>query len=101
MLGCAVALPVPGPPAAFGFTAAEPLLFGAGEGEFSVPSLPVVVPEPPVPEYAPVLSRTVPVPGPSAPDVPVEPAVPVCIGAPALPPTGVDVLGDPVPELAA
>ena len=96
--GCAVALPVPGAPgAAFGFTAAEPLPFGAGEGEFSVPSLPVVVPAPPVPEYAPVLSRAVPVPGPSVPAEPplvvpgrgwVVPAVPVPIGAPAFPPTG-------------
>jgi len=89
-----VALPVPG--AAFGFTAAEPLLLGAGEGEFSVPSVPVVVPAPPVPEYAPVLSRAVPVPGPSVPAEPllvvpvpgcVVPAVPVLIGAPAFPPT--------------
>src|SRR5215469_12784027 len=109
MLGCAVALPVPGPPAAFGFTAAEPLLFGAGEGEFSVPSLPVVVPEPPVPEYAPVLSRAVPVPGPSAPAEPVPvavpvpgcavPAVPVPIGAPAFPPTGAPAPTLPVPDV--
>jgi hypothetical protein len=35
---------------AFGFTAADPPLFGAGDGEFSVPSLPVLVPAPPVPE---------------------------------------------------
>ncbi len=44
---------VPGPlivPVAFGFTAFEPLVPGAGDGEFSVPSLPVVVPAPPVPE---------------------------------------------------
>jgi len=92
-----VALPVPGAPEpVYGFTAAEPLVFGAGEGEFNVPSLPVVVPVPPVPEYAPVLSRAVPVPGPSAPAEPVPvavpvpgcvaPAVPVPIGAPALPP---------------
>src|SRR5215470_5596967 len=89
-----VALPVPGAPEpVFGFTAAEPLVFGAGEGEFSVPSLPVLVPAPPAPEYAPVLSRAVPVPGPSAPAEPVPvavpvpgcvaPAVPVPIGAPA------------------
>ena len=42
-----VALPVPGAPEpVYGFTAAEPLVFGAGEGEFNVPSLPVVVPVP-------------------------------------------------------
>jgi hypothetical protein len=56
VLGCPSGLPVvavPGPvivPVAFGFTAFEPLVPGAGEGEFSVPSLPVVVPAPPVPE---------------------------------------------------
>jgi hypothetical protein len=33
-----------------GFTAADPPVAGAGEGEFSVPSLPAVVPAPPVPE---------------------------------------------------
>ena len=92
-----VALPVPGAPEpGLGFTAVEPLVFGAGEGEFSVPTLPVDVPAPPVPEYAPVLSRAVPVPAPSAPAEPVPigvpvpgcvaPAVPVPIGAPALPP---------------
>jgi len=86
---CPAALPVPGV-LAFGFTAAEPPVAGAGEGEFSVPSLPAVVPALPVPEYAPVLSRAVPVPGPSAPGEPVPgcvvPAVPVPIGAPAFPP---------------
>ena len=64
-----------------------------------MPSVPVVVPEPPVPEYAPVLSRAVPVPGASGAVVPVPgdvvPAVPVPIGAPALPPTLPD------PELPA
>src|SRR5215472_2647732 len=97
--GCPAGAPVDGAPVPFGFTAPEPPVAGAGEGEFSVPSLPVVVPAPPVPEYAPVLSRAVPVPGPSAPGAPDEPAVPVSIGAPALPPTGVDVFGDPLPEL--
>jgi len=81
---CPAALPVPGV-AVFGFTAAEPPVAGAGEGEFSVPSLPAVVPALPVPEYAPVLSRAVPVPGPSVPGC-VVPAVPVPIGAPAFPP---------------
>jgi hypothetical protein len=78
-----------------GFTAAEPPVAGAGDGEFSVPSLPAVVPAPPVPEYAPVLSRAVPVPGWSVPAVPgwVVPAVPVPIGAPAFPPRV------PVPEV--
>lgn len=89
----------------FGFTAPEPPGAGAGDGEFSVPSLPVVVPAPPVPEYAPVLSRAVPVPGPSVPADPVPvavpvpgwivPAVPVRIGAPAFPPMV------PAPELPA
>ena len=69
-----VALPVPGAPEpGLGFTAVEPLVFGAGEGEFSMPLLPVDVPAPPVPVV-------VPVPGC------VAPAVPVPIGAPALPP---------------
>ncbi len=49
---CPAAFPVPGlpRPVPFGFTAAEPPAAGAGEGEFSVPSLPAVVPAPPVPE---------------------------------------------------
>jgi len=81
---CPAALPVPGV-AVFGFTAAEPPVAGPGEGEFSVPSLPAVVPALPVPEYAPVLSRAVPVPGASVPGC-VVPAVPVPIGAPAFPP---------------
>jgi hypothetical protein len=86
---CPAALPLRGAPRpVFGFTAAEPPVAGAGDGEFSVPSLPAVVPAPPVPEYAPVLSRAVPVPGWSVPAVPgwVVPAVPVPIGAPAFPP---------------
>jgi hypothetical protein len=85
---CPAAFALPGAPRpVFGFTAAEPPVAGAGDGEFSVPSLPAVVPPPPVPEYAPVLSRAVPVPGWSVP------AVPVPIGAPAFPPTV------PVPEV--
>ena len=73
-------------PPALGFTAFERPVVGAGE--FNVPLLPAVVPAPPVPEYAPVLSAAVPVPGPGEPAVPVAaPAVPVLIGAPALPPT--------------
>jgi hypothetical protein len=98
VLGCPAGFPVLGDPTpVLGFTVAELPVAGAGEGEFNVPSLPAVEPAPPVPEYAPVLSRAVPVPGPSGAVVPVPgvvvPAVPVPIGAPALPPTL------PVPEL--
>jgi hypothetical protein len=106
VLGCPAGFPVLGDPTpVFGFTADELPVAGAGEGEFSVPSLPAVVPAPPVPEYAPVLSRAVPVPGPSGAAVPVRgvvvPAVPVPIGAPAFPPTVPPLRRLPAPELPA
>jgi hypothetical protein len=50
VLGWPGELPVVAVPAALGFTAFDPPVAGEGDGEFSVPSLPVVFPAPPVPE---------------------------------------------------